>query len=164
MVVETSVGHSWMELPVSVSWLLQSHQGEVFLFYLWLKSNGLSTVFLTRDSSYECGIKARSQVFPFFHTSLSSHGCAKSSLSHSTKANSILTYFFACAVCLFCFLFCFYSASYSIMLLTKDPPISYRNRHYLKKDLFIILYYQLLSPRMSRTSCCLKSLCLIQKL
>lgn len=134
MVVEASVGHSWMELPVSVSWLLQSHQGEVFLFYLWLKSSGLSTVFLTRDSSYECGIKARSQVFPFFHTSLSSQGCARSSLLHSTKANSILTYFFCMCSMSGVFL---YSASYSIMLLTKDPPISYRNRHYLKKKIYL---------------------------
>lgn len=35
-----------------------------------------------------------------------------------------------------------YSASYSIMLLTKDPPISYRNRHYLKKR---SIYHSLLS-------------------
>lgn len=161
MVVEASVGHSWMELPVSVSWLLQSHQGEVFLFYLWLKSSGLSTVFLTRDSSYECGIKARSQVFPFFHTSLSSQGCARSSLLHSTKANSILTYFFACAVCLGVFCIRHHTQS---CYWQKIPPYLIGTDIILKKDLFIILYYQLLSPQMSRTSCCLQSLCLIQKL
>lgn len=132
MVVEASVGHSWMELPVSVSWLLQSHQGEVFLFYLWLKSSGLSTVFLTRDSSYECGIKARSQVFPFFHTSLSSQGCARSSLLHSTKANSILTYFFACAVCLGFFCIRHHTQS---CYWQKIPPYLIGTDIILKKDL-----------------------------
>lgn len=67
-VVQTSVVHNWIKLPISVSCLSLSHQGEkVFL----LKSSCLAAVIFTRDSSYECEIKASSQGFPSLHTSLS---------------------------------------------------------------------------------------------
>lgn len=106
-----------MKLPTSVSCLLLSHQGEVFFFFFFLlsrrlKSSGLYAVILTRDSSYERGIKARSEDFPSLHTYCIS-GCATTSLLCNSKDASSRHVFLRNAKCLFFFLWHDTRACYS---------------------------------------------------